>query len=1076
MEHFRSLREFQDAHRNLLQRYRAAGNVTPELQNEIEGLLRSGSETGRVLETLADQRAAQALLDYWFAVLPRDDDDRGGALLADFDPTTEPELADEDCPYVGLNAVQQNGLFFGREQLVHDMLARLRDGNFLAVVGPYGSGRSSLVHAGLLPALAHGQLLGSETWPVMRATLPLSDHLGTAADHPTSVIVVDNCDDVFAVGKEQDQTAFADDVLALTDRPGVRRIVVLILRSDYEQMLARTAPQLVERIKSSNVLVTSPSAKDLRDAIERPAQMVGLKFDEGVVDNIVHDIVGERSAFALLQFTMKQLWQRRTRSRITEKALQEIGAGRTALVRAAQAFYQGLPADRRELLRPMLVRLGSALHPGVATWRELVKASADPGAADDLLNALQKADLIVVSQHQGGANEGDDRVVRLVHEGLKDWDVLAEWIKQDKDQIETLRRLEGKAIEWARLGRKKDGLLSELEYFEAQRWLKSPEGSRIGASNDVRVLMEASRRRQRLEVRVLTAAAAGAAAAAALIAVLAFVSWTQRNEATLQRDRAVLQGDLNRVNYIDARILRLKRDADLKLKFFLQLKRSQTKAELVNPTRAKDLVKQIVAGAEERERMLEQIEVLEKDQNSTIAKITDDSTRRWNHETAGRRERIIGAALQTMTGDNTLSRQSRLRIALYAVAAIPQIDPRLNDALRNAILDYRLSNWFSPPGSEQVWAVAFHPDGRHAAVGDELGEVWLWDTSDGPKAIPKELSAASDIVNGLAFSGDGRLLAAAYRASGAVVWKLDGKDGEWCPLNRRRQPPPVTRGVFVEPIVGGTYGVAFAPDRRSLAVASGRTVRLWDVTTPECSELPQAFEHGDEVFSVSFSPDGQLLATASGDGAVSVWRLNDSSRPIRRFPAPRPSPSNPMYAVSFSPTGKLVVASSGASGQGYVFDIETGRQTDLPTQGGTVGQIAFSSDGARVVATATPNGTAFVSDASTGKVLDRFGGGGENPMFGAAFSPDARSLLTGSLDGVASLWALDKYEVPANDRNALIEFGTQRLTSINLTPQECEKLRAIDIPLFAFADLDYKAERRFICPLPFLGPRPTSAE
>jgi WD40 repeat protein len=1074
MEHFRSLREFQDAHRALLQKYRAAGTLTPELQKEIEELLRSGRETGRVLETLADQKAAQALLDYWSAVLPRDDDS-GGVLLDDFDPTAEPELADEDCPYVGSKAVEQNGLFFGREHLVRDMLARLRDENFLAVIGPHGSGRSSLVYAGLLPALAHGQLLGSETWPVTWAKLPLNDQTGTAADHPTSVIVVDNCDDVFAVGKEHDQIAFATDVLALADRPGVRRIVVLILRSDYEQMLARTAPKLVERIKSSNVSVTGPSAKDLRDAIERPAQLVGLKFDEGVVDNIVHDTVGERSAFALLQFTMKQLWQRRTHNRITEKALQEVGAGRTALVRAAQAFYQGLPANRQELLRPILVRLGSTLHPGAATWRALVEASADPGAADDLLKALQKADLIVVSEHQVGANAGDDRVVRLVHDGLKDWDVLADWIKQDKDQIETLRRLEGKAIEWARLGRKKEGLLSELEYLEAKKWLDSPEGSRLGASDDIRIFMEASRRRNRIEIRVLTAAAAGAAAAAALIAVLAVVSWTQANEATLQRDRAVLQGYLNRVNYIDARILRVKREADLKLKYLLQLKRSQTKAESENPARATSLKTQLATLADEQEEMLEQVAILEKDRNDTIAKIRDDGTTRWNREAASRRERIIAAALQTMTSDTTLSRQSRLRIALYAVAAIPQTDPRLNDALRNAILDYRLSNWFSPPGSEQVWAVAFHPDGRRAALGDELGEVWLWDTWEEAEGIPKNLSAASDIVNGVAFSSDGSLLAAAYRASGAVVWNLDDKDRLLCPLNRRSRPP-LTRGVFVEPIVGGTYAVAFAPDRRSLAVASGRVVRVWDVTTRECPELPQAFEHGDEVFSVSFSPDGQLLATASGDGTVSVWRFNDSSRPLRRFPLPRPAADNPMLAVSFSPTGKLVVASSGANGQGYVFDIETGRQTDLPSQGGTVGQIAFSPDGTRVVATATPNGTAFVSDANTGKVLDQFGGGGGNPMFGAAFSPDSKSLLTGSLDGVASVWALDKYEVPGNDRQALIAFGAQRLTSKNLTRQECEKLRAMDIPLFAIADLDYTAEHGFMCPFPFLGPRPVAAE
>ena len=154
---------------------------------------------------------------------------------------------------------------------------------------------------------------------------------------------------------------------------------------------------LAARIKSANVEVTSPIAKDLREAIEAPAQLVGLKFDDYVVDSIVHDIVGERAAFTLLQFTMKRLWMRRTHNRITFKTLQDVGAGRKAVVRAAQAFYQELPPDRQQLLRPILVRLGSVADTVTTTWRTLVDASADPVEADNLLKELLQADLITVS-------------------------------------------------------------------------------------------------------------------------------------------------------------------------------------------------------------------------------------------------------------------------------------------------------------------------------------------------------------------------------------------------------------------------------------------------------------------------------------------------------------------------------------------------------------------------------------------------------------------------------------------------------------------------------------------------------
>ena len=104
--------------------------------------------------------------------------------------------------------------------------------------------------------------------------------------------------------------------------------------------------------------------------------------------------------------------------------------------------------------------------------------------------------------------------------------------------------------------------------------------------------------------------------------------------------------------------------------------------------------------------------------------------------------------------------------------------------------------------------------------------------------------------------------------------------------------------------------------------------------------------------------------------------------------------------------------------------------------------------------------------------LHELGGGGRSPMFGATFSSDSKYLLTGNLDGVARLWDVGKHEVAANDREGLIALGAHKISDIKLTPDECEMLRAVDIPIFALADRGYEKERGFICPLPFLEPRP----
>ena len=304
---FSSLASLRDAHHELLQRRRLSGE-TSEFWLEVDAFIRQGQVTGALLDSDEDRWACQSILDYWANMQYHAGLEPPDATLADFDPAEAPELDDAQCPYVGLDAFQESDqkIFFGRQRLVEGMVGWLDENRLMAVVGPSGSGKSSLVLAGLLPALKTDAVPGSRNWhyypPIVPGSNPLASlaglvrppsvnefkwtqqqvdrfrqdashlsHLMSRLEVP-AVLVVDQFEEMFTLCLDDDfRQAFVENLLGLIQSPDLRHVVILTMRIDFEPHVARL-PAFQPLFEEAQVHVTPLSASELRKAIEEPAK------------------------------------------------------------------------------------------------------------------------------------------------------------------------------------------------------------------------------------------------------------------------------------------------------------------------------------------------------------------------------------------------------------------------------------------------------------------------------------------------------------------------------------------------------------------------------------------------------------------------------------------------------------------------------------------------------------------------------------------------------------------------------------------------------------------------------------
>jgi DNA-binding beta-propeller fold protein YncE len=925
---FSSLAALRGEHRELQKTYRDE-NISTEILLRIEDFIRRGRATGAILDDEDDQAAAQALLDFWGTVLYRAGYVVPETTLCPFDRDAAPTLDDRLVPYVGLDSFVEGNkeLFFGREELVASLVERLGHENLLAISGPSGSGKSSLVLAGIIPALKAGGVPGSAGWQYLGRMVPGSNPLenlakllqrrenngfapGTLAaeflkrpEYLRELLRSSGCTTVLVVDQFEELSTLCDDatvreafekcLVSLSSAGDVtRHIVILTMRSDFIGAVARQ-PELQTLLETALVPVTPLSAAELREAITRPAERVGLKFEPGIVESLVHDILGEPAALPLLQFTLLKLWERRDHNRITAEEYRKLGGGRLALTRSADSFINSLIPEERVVAERILLRL---VRPGIGQdnvasriKKSLLYGIGPQENVDRVLDKLIGQHLVRLTVGQIDA----DSEVEVAHEAMvRNWQHLVTLLDTERDRMTTLRRLELKAGEWVRLGRGKAGLLSDAALAEAEQWMASPDSQALGASDDLRLLVSSSRRAVnavRKRESVVKAVLLGLAGAALIFAVSA--GWVGRE--LLKKEHQ----------------LRINENA------YERYKENEASREV---GKLKDLNKSLADGA----------------------RLYDA------HRLADKAERAI---------DQDPERASLIAVeaAAYLLKNAQGPDEEDEKILSETSQKNRVRVVLPGPWPRST-ILAFSPDGLRLATAAANQPLRIWD------AVTGEQIASLDDAKGataIAFNYSGNQIAVAVgqriQMFDTISWKATGESHSSSGIVRR---------------------LAFSPKGYVADIVSTGAVELW---APGSNVPKKLSDNGTEIAAITFDPTGEVIATGDKNGSVQTWDT-ETGNLMQILPAQAVSSVNDLV---FSPAGNFIVVSRKDKGLQSVpatlKDIvlpnvqamperpsPTASASATPSTGQDFARVSYSADGQTLVSFEAAGGNVIIFEAN----------------------------------------------------------------------------------------------------------------
>jgi WD40 repeat protein/serine/threonine protein kinase len=975
-------------------------------------------------------------------------------------------------PYKGLRAFEVNDAedFFGRDTEAEDIIDSLEHASFMCVIGPGGSGKSSLVKAGVIPRIRQGAIKGSKNWFISQMTpgatpaVSLSEALSGVAvrsvdnlseairqgddtvtdtirtllpgDNPHLLLFIDQFEELFTLcTDEQHRQHFLEVLHRLVTMDDNYVSVILTLRADfYDRPLQYT--EFGQLMRQQTAVLLPLSVHNLEDVIRKPARRVNLTVAPELVAQLVEDVYKQPGALPLLQYTLTELYEQRNGDTLNLESYHKIGGISGALAQRAQTTYELFDEDEAATIRNLFLRMVT-IEDRTPTrrrvrWQDMMTSSDSQAQMQRIIDTFAAHRLLTLDR---------DPVTRLptveiAHEALIDaWDELQNWVTQNQMDLQRRKQVQEATRQWLNSGRDESYLaqgsrLAEFEHLLTHRIITLSDDERSYLQKSV-ALRQRQKQRTRFIIGVLT-----------VLLILAggfgIIAYDRQQEASAARSTALQERDRASEAAREARSRELaasasanRDDLDLSLLLSVQAVQTDTTYEARNSLLQGLQVSPFLTAYRHGHTAGIRDTAIDGSGQHLVSVDADGMLIRWNTASDDSPYEPLQISDERLNAV-ALSPDSQIIAAGGAEGSVILLDFESGDVLHE--FSAGDSSSASP---DAIWSLDFHPRGQWLTAGTASGRLMIWDVP--AEAIIQTIPDAHDgIIYAVAFQPQTDYLATAGEDTRVRLWPvadlasddlraetLSGHDNWVLALAFHPQEPLLLSSdaegrVLVHnlessnspqqlntPLSGFVRSLAFGANGRFLALVDSTDSRVYVWDTALSSLASPPIEgHTDGVWSVVFHPDELELFSAGSDTSLIHWSLPPPYRPARVL--------HQIEAVTESvaihaPTGQIV--SSSSSQDGAVLRVHTAdaqQQQLIRTPYRTLLDVTMSQNGQYVAAVADQT-TLLIWNLDTGDSIEI-----ENAhaafMTDVIFSIHSDRLLTADEDGLIKQWSTEGAE------------------------------------------------------------------